>query len=198
MADSNQGNAYEDVSDVKPIVTDIELQDINDPDKGLKTFSQHDDDDTSTIGEGMFHPEAKKKSPMAKTLLKVFIAVTVVAVILIAIICLVIFAGPKITGTTTKAPATATPPGPKITGTTTKAPATATPPVPTVIPGVVVGDVDIELSATLNGVTFIPAYNDQSSPEYMAFASNAETQVKIFNEIGVKRLRIRSIKCYHQ
>ncbi|XP_030834481.1 uncharacterized protein LOC105441285 [Strongylocentrotus purpuratus] len=169
-----------DVSDVKPIVTDIELQDINDPDKGLKTFSQHDDDDTSTIGEGMFHPEAKKKSPMAKTLLKVFIAVTVVAVILIAIICLVIFAGPKITGTTTKAPAT------------------ATPPVPTVIPGVVVGDVDIELSATLNGVTFIPAYNDQSSPEYMAFASNAETQVKIFNEIGVKRLRIRSIKCYHQ
>lgn len=81
------------MSDVKPIVGDIELQDVHDSDKGLKTFSQPDDGDTSTIGEEMFHPEAKKKSTRAKTLLKVFIVVTVVAVILIAIICLVIFAG---------------------------------------------------------------------------------------------------------
>ncbi|XP_030833691.1 low-density lipoprotein receptor-related protein 1B [Strongylocentrotus purpuratus] len=77
-------------------------------------------------------------------------------------ICLVIFVGPQVKGATTKAPTRATP--------------TATMD-PTVVPGVVVGDVDIELSATLNGVTFIPAYNDQSSPEFMAFASNAETQM---------------------
>ena len=48
------------------------------------------------------------------------------------------------------------------------------------------GDVDIELSATLNGVTFIPAYNDQSSPEFMAFASNAETQVKYLTKLELR------------
>lgn len=48
------------------------------------------------------------------------------------------------------------------------------------------GDVDIELSATLNGVTFIPAFNDPSSPEYMAFASTAETQVKYLTELELK------------
>nr|XP_054760726.1 uncharacterized protein LOC129266997 [Lytechinus pictus] len=97
---------------------------------------------------------------MTKSLLKGFIVVAVVVVIVVAIICLVIFLGPEIAGPTTKAP-----------------PRSTTTPAPTVIPGVVVGDVNIKVSATLNGVVFIPEFSDPSSTEYMEFASKTEAEM---------------------
>ncbi|XP_072165897.1 uncharacterized protein [Diadema setosum] len=157
-----KAHAVGEVKDVKPILDGIELEDIHDPAdpySGGQPFPEPSE--PGSVGDQIFRPENESRKSKSMFILKVLIGLAVVVVLIVAIACAVIFLDRSNTAGPTTVPVP--------TGSTA---------APTLLPGVVVGDINVGVSATLVGLEFDPDYDDPSSEKYRTLEAATTTGIE--------------------